>query len=162
MKKGSLRLDYKYKNTSRINNLRFKALNTKPSVCVERARYFTESYKNTDGMDPLLRKALALKNLLNKMTIYIEDDQLIIGNNSSKTRASVIAPEYSSKWIAKEIHDSIKAPDKRLQDKHEISEMVKNMLDEEIIPYWIGKTVEDRVILVNNVSSLLGSPHLNN
>ena len=146
MKTGSFQLDYKYKNTRRINILRLKALDAKPSVCIERAKYFTESYKKTEGMNPLYRKALALKKLLEKMTIYIKEDELIIGNNSSKPRASVVAPEYSSKWIAKEIHDPVKAPDKRLQDRHEVSETVKDILDKEIIPYWIGKTVEDRVI----------------
>ena len=142
----SNQLSYDYENTSRVNKLRLKALDTKASVCIERARYFTESYKKTEGKDPLYRRAFALKNLLENMTIYINDGELIIGNNSSCPRASVVAPEYSSNWISKEINDPVKAPDVRLQDRHIVSASVRSELVNEIIPYWLGKTVEDRVL----------------
>jgi len=146
MSKGTLQLDYDYVNTPRVRELRLKALEAKPSVCLERARNFTKSYKESEGMDPLMRKALALENHLKKMTIYINNGELIVGNNSSRPRASVVAPEYSSNWINREIKDEVKAPDKRPQDRHEISESEKDTLLKEVIQYWLGKTVEDRVL----------------
>ena len=48
----------------------------------ERAIYWTESYQQTEGEPETIRRAKALKNLLEKMTIYIEDDELIVGNVS--------------------------------------------------------------------------------
>ena len=142
----SYQLEYKNENTERIKKLSSKTINTRVTLCIERARYFTESYKETEGRDPLLRKALALKNLLEKMTIYINNDELIIGNNSSKARASVVAPEYSSNWLEKEINDTVKAPDIRKQDTHIIDSQVKQELIKDIFPYWSGRTVENRVI----------------
>ena len=146
MEVGNYQLNYQYKNTERVNTLRSNAINTKASICIERARYFTKSYKKTEGMNPHYRKAFALKRLLEKMTIYINEGELIIGNNSLRPRASVVAPEYSSRWLIKEINDPEKAPDIRKQDTHIVSDEVKDELLEEIIPYWLGKTVEDRVI----------------
>ena len=138
-------LIYDYQNTDRVDSLRKRALDTKPFVCIERARYYTESYRESEGKDPLIRRALALKNLLEKMTIYIDEGELIIGNNSSGPRGSVVAPEYSSNWLKKELHDPVKAPDRRNQDRHIVSDEVKKMLKGEILPYWAGRTVEDRV-----------------
>jgi pyruvate formate-lyase/glycerol dehydratase family glycyl radical enzyme len=146
MEVGNYQLNYQYKNTERVNALRLNALNARASICIERARYFTESYKKTEGMNPHFRKAFALKLLLEKMTIYINEGELIIGNNSLGPRASVVAPEYSSRWLIKEINDPKKAPDIRKQDTHILNGEIKKELLEEIIPYWLGKTVEDRVI----------------
>jgi pyruvate formate-lyase/glycerol dehydratase family glycyl radical enzyme len=146
MKVDNYQLNYQYKNTERVNILRVKAINSKASICIERARYFTESYKKTEGMNPHYRKAFALKRLLEKMTIYINEGELIIGNNSISPRASVVAPEYCSRWLSREINDPEKAPDIRKQDTHMVSTEVKNELLKDILPYWLGKTVEDRVI----------------
>jgi formate C-acetyltransferase len=136
---------YKFPNTNRIESLRKKVLTTTPFVCIERALYVTESYKNSEGKDPLIRRALALQHLLQNMTIYINDGELIVGNNASEPRGSVVAPEYSANWLNREILDPQKAPDKRSQDRHTVTDEVKKLLTEKILPYWLGKTVEDRV-----------------
>ncbi len=142
----SYQLEYNFQNTKRVDSLRKKVLATKPFVCIERARYVTESYRESEGEHPLTRKVLALKHLLENMTIYINDDELIVGNNSSGPRGSVVAPEYSANWLQRELTDPEKAPDKRKQDRHILSDRVKTELLKEILPYWSGNTVEDRVV----------------
>ena len=132
--------------TSRIAKLRERALNVQPTVCVERARLYTESYKNTEGQPAIVRRAKALRHVLNNMTIYIQDGELLVGNNSSTSRASVIAPEVHTRWLSVELDDVMKAPDKRNSDRHILTDEVKKELKEKIIPYWLGKTVEDRVV----------------
>ncbi|MGQ9569537.1 MAG: glycyl radical protein [Thermodesulfovibrionales bacterium] len=139
-------LQYEFKGTNRIKALREKFLSTKAFICPERARLVTESYIRTEGKDPVIRKALALKHILQNMTIYIGDGELIVGNNSSGPRGSIIAPEYSANWLKRELFDSVKAPDIRKQDRHIVSDDVKEYLSKDILPYWIGKTVEDRVV----------------
>lgn len=146
MSVGTYQLNYKFENTNRINALRQKTLDTRASICIERAEYFTEAYKKSEGKDPHIRRALALKKLLENMTIYICNGELIVGNNSSKPRASVVAPEYGANWLAREINDPDKAPDIRKQDTHVVSTEVRKKLVNEILPYWFGRTVEDRVI----------------
>ena len=52
---------------------------TLPHVDVERAKYFTESMRETEGELLTLRWAKALKNIAEKMTVYITPNQLIAG-----------------------------------------------------------------------------------
>ncbi len=139
-------LKYTFHNTKRVDRLRERVLVTEAFVCIERARYITEAYRDSEGKDPSIRKALALKHLLENMTIYINDDELIVGNNSSGPRGSVVAPEYSANWLNRELTDPKKAPDKRKQDRHILSDKVKKELMEDILPFWLGRTVEDRVV----------------
>ena len=44
------------------------------------------------------------------MSIYLEDEQLIIGNQSSGIRRAPLFPEYSWDWIFKEIDEFEKRP----------------------------------------------------
>mgnify|MGYP002260495825 CR=1 FL=1 len=59
----------------------FEAIRTSgpPRVALERAVYFTESFKTTEGQPLVLRWAKALKNIAEKMSVAIFDDELIVG-----------------------------------------------------------------------------------
>src|SRR5512142_948645 len=50
-----------------------------PRVALERAIYFTESFKATEGQPLVLRWAKALKNIAEKISVGIFDDELIVG-----------------------------------------------------------------------------------
>ncbi|MBW2144356.1 MAG: hypothetical protein JRG75_08165, partial [Deltaproteobacteria bacterium] len=54
-------------------------IRTYSRICPERARYFTEGYREADGQPEVLRTARAVENVLDNMTIYIEDGELIVG-----------------------------------------------------------------------------------
>ena len=51
----------------------------RPKIDVERAKYFTESMKQTEGQHLTLRWAKALKHIAENMTVYIDDHQLLVG-----------------------------------------------------------------------------------
>ncbi len=53
-------------------------------LCIEKSRLMTESFRKTDGEPMILRRARALAHMLDNITIFIEDDQLIAGNAASK------------------------------------------------------------------------------
>jgi pyruvate formate-lyase/glycerol dehydratase family glycyl radical enzyme len=53
-------------------------------LCIEKSRLMTESFRKTDGEPMILRRAGALAHILDNITIFIEDDQLIAGNAASK------------------------------------------------------------------------------
>ena len=126
--------------TQRIKRLRSNLLDIQPEVCVERARYYTESMKETEAQPMILRRAKALANTLQHMTIYVQDGQLIVGNQASKPKAAPIFPEYAVDWIDKELDDF----DKRPSDRFTISEGTKREL-KDTFHYWEGKTNIDRV-----------------
>lgn len=125
----------------RIHRLQQRMEKRTASICSERAVLITESFRKTEGEDYVLRKAKAFKHILENMTIYIEKDSLIFGNQASQNFAAPIFPEFSIKWVIKELDEF----DKRTGDVFQISEKVKANL-REIAPYWEGHTHEDEVL----------------
>ena len=53
-------------------------------ICVEKPVLIIESYRQTEGEPMVVRNAKALAHYLDNRTIFIEDDELIVGNISSK------------------------------------------------------------------------------
>ena len=132
--------EYGGKGYPRVQRVRQNLLDTVPSICPERALLITESYQKTKGQPYVLRKARALENILANMSIYIEEDQLIVGNQASQTRAAPIFPEYSINWVIEEL-DTF---DRRSGDVFAISEDTKTKL-RTIQPFWQGKTHQEEV-----------------
>lgn len=111
----------------------------KPPVCTERARHYTEAYRQHLDKPIAVRRALALAHHLAERTIWIKHDELIIGNQASELRAAPIFPEYTVSWIEKEIDDLADRPGAGFA----VSEENKRVLHE-ICPWWRGQTVQDR------------------
>ena len=74
---------------------REKVLNSKPYIDSERAILATESYKETKNHPVVMKRVLMLKNILENMTIYIEGESFLVGNQASSNRNSPIFPEYT-------------------------------------------------------------------
>lgn len=91
----------KFDNT-RIRQLR-KAMLVQPSVCVERAKLITESYRQTEGEPAPIRRGKAFAHLLRHMTVRIYPQELIVGRPTSKVRGGSISPELQCDWILKEL-----------------------------------------------------------
>ena len=91
----------KFDNT-RIRQLR-KAMLVQPSVCVERAKLITESYRQTQGEPAPIRRGKAFAHLLRHMTVRIYPQELIVGRPTSKVRGGSISPELQCDWILKEL-----------------------------------------------------------
>lgn len=113
-------------------------LNTAPAICAERAVLITEAYKETEGQPMAIRRAKALEKILSGMSIFIQDDELIVGNQCSMPRSAPIFPEFSCKWV----EDELDRLEKRTADVFLISEDVKAKL-RDAFTYWDGKTVNE-------------------
>jgi len=124
----------------RVQKVRQDLLDSIPAICPERALLITEAYQQSEGEPFVLRKAKALDAILSNMSIYIEDGQLIVGNQASSQRAAPIFPEYSIDWIIDELDTFAN----RSGDFFVISEETKQKL-RGIQPYWHGKTHQDEV-----------------
>lgn len=73
-----------------LEYLQEKMNNRIPVICPERAEIITESFKKTEGEPVVIRRAKALDEILSKMSIYIEEGMLIIGNQASSNFAAPI------------------------------------------------------------------------
>ena len=125
--------------SDRISRLRQNILSIRPEVCVERAVLTTKAYREHEQEQVVLKRAYMVKEILENMTIYIEDDTLIVGNQAKKNRSAPIFPEYAMDWIIRELDDF----EKRDGDAFYISEENKQIL-REIYPYWKGRTLQDK------------------
>ncbi len=116
-----------------------RMLSTKASLCLERARIYTRVYRENEALPIVRRRGLALRKTLEEMVIFIEPDETIVGNHSSRPKAAPIFPEYSVGWLASEI-DTI---DKRPAEAYLGTPQEKAEL-KEICQFWRGKTLQER------------------
>ncbi|MBI5649327.1 MAG: formate C-acetyltransferase [Chloroflexi bacterium] len=121
---------------TRIQKLRARLFVDKYPVCVEKIRLLTEAYKQTEGEPMILRRAQALANVLAKITIFIEDDELIVGNAASQPMAVEFDCDYGI-WSQDEI-DALKQDGFTTSQEDEIELKTIN-------EYWKGKTLVGRM-----------------
>jgi pyruvate formate-lyase/glycerol dehydratase family glycyl radical enzyme len=107
-------------------------------ICMERAKFYTESYKSSVGEHPSVRAAKALRHTLENMTIHIYPEEILVGNRS----AHFIAPP-----IAAERGDMNFVLDKTLPLLKEFGYIIspedERVLKEEVVPYWKNRSVRD-------------------
>lgn len=125
--------------TPRMEDFREELLNVKPHVCVERAVITTQTYKENQDQPLAIKRALMLKNVLEQMTIFIEPQTMIAGNQASTNRSAPIFPEYAMKWVIDELDEF----EHRDGDVFYISEENKQKL-RDIAPFWEHNTLLDR------------------
>jgi formate C-acetyltransferase len=125
--------------TERISLLREKVISTRPSICTERARFYTEAYREHEDQPVIIKRAFALEKTLKGMTIFMDEGELIVGNQSSQHRAAPIFPEYAVDWLPREMNEL----DKRPGDAFFINEDHKKELVE-IAAWWKGKVLYDK------------------
>lgn len=124
----------------RILRLRENLFAVKPVICYERAKYFTETMKETQGQPISLRRAQGFTNVMEKMSIYVQDHELIVGNIACAPKASPVYPEYSIDWIVKEFNGDPYHFYERPGDKFYYTEEAKRELLD-TIEYWKGKSL---------------------
>ncbi|WP_417574070.1 formate C-acetyltransferase/glycerol dehydratase family glycyl radical enzyme [Parolsenella catena] len=125
--------------TPRMQAMKDEIFSTPRVVSLERARLYTESWRQTEGEPVVVRRALAVANVLAKHEIVIGNADLIVGNRSATPRAGVVSPEMSPYWIADELDEFPTRP----QDRFQISEADKTEYREKLLPYWSGRSLND-------------------
>ncbi len=129
------------KASSRIETLKSRLLNAVPEMCIQRAVLATEAYKEYEAKTVIVKRALTLKKILENLPIFIEDDALLVGSFASKPRSAEVFPEMSVHWIEREL-DSFET---REYNRLKVSDDIKEILLNEIYPYWRGKSVCDHL-----------------
>ena len=89
--------------TPRMEHFRNEVLDTEATIGAERALLATEAYKANEAQVPYIKRARMLENVLDHMSIYIEDDTLIVGNQAEANRCAPVFPEYTMEFIINEL-----------------------------------------------------------
>lgn len=104
---------------------------------LERARYVTESYKETENEPMPIRRAKALAKVLEKMTVYIRRGEMVVGNYAVDSNSVPFYPELSWKWVKRETSEG------QIYE-HMIDAEGRRELDE-ICAYWGNNSVHHKL-----------------
>ncbi len=121
-------------------------------ISIDRARLLTESYRSTEGEAAVIRRAKAHFHVLKNIPIYVPEGQLLMGYPSSKKNGAEIEPEFHCAWLENTVE--IDGVEMREIDSFPVRKFIefymdpedKRMLEEDIIPYWKGRTLHDATI----------------
>ncbi|MBN1946711.1 MAG: hypothetical protein JW797_13635 [Bradymonadales bacterium] len=125
-------------------NARYKELilGAPYAICIERARYVTQSYRRTEGRHPALRAALAFAHCCRNVTVAILDEERIAGNRTSKLVGCLLPVERGEINLVMELE--LDALTRRERQPYHIDPEDRRELLTEILPYWKGKTLRHR------------------
>ncbi len=129
-------------STERTKRLREKSVNTQPKLSTERSLLMTETYKAHSGevSIPVLR-ALSFKNYLEKRTLYIGEDELIVGEKGNEPQTAPTFPE-----LCCHTPEDLEVMDKRKYISFKVSHESKKEHEEIIIPYWHNKSMRHKIL----------------
>jgi len=124
----------------RVKRLRHLSFETAPSFSAERAVLVTEFYRENAGRYsvPVLR-ALNFKNLCAKKTIYIGEDELVVGERGPAPKAVSTFPELTCHSVEDLEVLNTRSMQRYLVDPKDV-ELYRNV----VIPYWQGRSMRDR------------------
>ncbi len=142
-------------STDRIRRLSHKSYTTPQSICLHRARAYTEVFAETEGEPIELRRAKGFKRALETVPVLIEEDELVVGNRACRIRSVPVIPECHGAWLQWDLE---KLPT-REQDSFEVPpEQMKEA--KELLAFWKGKTIFDEwaaTVPGNMADKLLGT-----
>lgn len=113
----------------------------KPRIDIERALYFTQSMEKTEGQPLVLRWAKALKHIAENMTVYVQEDQLLLGRAGLDGRYGILYPELDGDFLDIAVRDL----PTRKQSPATITPEDAKVVVEQIAPFWKGKTFHEKL-----------------
>ena len=108
-------------------------------IDIERALYFTQSMQETEGQPLVLRWAKALMHIAQNITVYVQDDQLLLGRAGCDGRYGILYPELDGDFYEGVLADFATRENPPIRiDKENIPVLLG-----EIGSYWKGKTYHE-------------------
>ncbi len=130
----------------RIKRLRRQSMDTPATLSIERALIETNFYKKNYGTLPIaVLRAKNFYEICKKKTIYIGQDELIVGERGPKPKAVPTFPELTCHSV-----EDLETLNARELQSYRISKEDIETYEKVVIPYWKGKTQRERIF--NHVS----------
>ncbi len=138
---GEINTDNAFGMNDRIKRLRKESYEAIPTLSIERALIETEFYKKNEGKYPVpIMRALNFLEICKKKTIYIGKDELIVGERGPKPKAVPTFPELTCHSV-----EDLHVLNTRELQPYKISDEDIATYEREVIPYWEGRTVRERI-----------------
>ncbi|MCT4644012.1 MAG: pyruvate formate lyase family protein, partial [Carboxylicivirga sp.] len=125
----------------RVQRLRKLSFDAEPSISIERALHQTAFYKEHYGKHsiPVLR-ALTFLDHCQKKTLYMGDDEIIVGERGPKPKAVPTFPELTCHSV-----EDFHVLNTRDQQRYTTTQEDIDTYEREVIPYWQGRTQRERI-----------------
>jgi len=128
----------------RTSKLKDNLLASPYELCIERAKLYTEIYQECKDDPEILIRAKALAHTLKNKTIFIREEELLVGNETSKNLGDKIVLDlYSYRDFTKK--REIKLLRNRKVQPFQIRDEEVEELDK-LIPFWKRKALYDNII----------------
>ncbi|MDA8133159.1 MAG: formate C-acetyltransferase/glycerol dehydratase family glycyl radical enzyme, partial [Desulfobacteraceae bacterium] len=126
----------------RIDSLRSKTRAKEVSLSHERAELVTDFYETHTAMgEPIpVQRALCLKHILENKKIYIEDNELIVGERGPAPKAVPTYPEICLHSL-----EDLEILNSRPKVAYKVSGETRQIYEKKIIPFWKGRTVREKI-----------------
>jgi formate C-acetyltransferase len=124
----------------RVAKLRQNSLSAVPTLSPERALLVTEAYRNM-GLEPVpIQRALAFKHIMENKTIWIGAGELIVGERGPAPKCTPTCPELCCHSL-----EDLNILNGRPKTPFVVDEHTQAKYRDEIIPFWQGRTIRERV-----------------
>ena len=126
----------------RITKLREKSLQAVPSLSPERALILTEVYRSPGfaNLSAPRQRSAALKAFLSRKSLYLEEDELIVGERGPAPKATPTYPEINIHSL-----EDLKILDSRPKIPFRVSPETFQIFQEVLIPFWKGRSQRERL-----------------
>ena len=125
----------------RIQRLRKLSFDAEPSLSIERALHQTAYYKANNGKHSIpVMRALTFLDHCKKKTLYLADDELIVGERGPSPKSVPTFPELTCHSV-----EDFHVLNTRDQQRYTISQSDIDIYAKEVIPYWNGRTQRERI-----------------
>src|SRR5512136_1574769 len=125
----------------RVALLRQQSLDAVPNISIERAGLITEAYaRNTALMSAPMRRALAFQHLMEHKAIYLGPGELIVGEKGPSPKATPTYPELCCHSL-----QDLDILNSREKIPFSVSPETRALYRDEIIPFWQGQTMRERI-----------------
>jgi len=127
--------------TPRITRLREASVNAKPTVSAERASLLTDFYLANDGKHSIpVMRALSFQYLCEHKTIFLGEDELIVGERGPFPKAVPTYPELTCHSL-----DDLRILNSRPKTSYAVSDECLRVYEQKVIPYWRGRSLRDKL-----------------
>ena len=128
--------------SERVQTLREQSVSTRPYITTERAELITDFYRSSaaENVSSPVARARAFRYILEHKTLYIGENELIVGERGPAPKATPTYPELCCHTL-----EDLDVLHTREKTPFFVSEDVKKVYKEKIIPFWKGKTMRERV-----------------
>jgi len=153
--------------------MRERMITNRPAELLpERALIVTEAYERFAGEPLVMKRAYALRKILEEMTLFIDDEELFAGHCSPRPRSPIVCPELGANWILADLDKFAARPADAVGVTEENKQILRECLGKwretsldgivtKLIPEDAKQAIRDAMITVGGQGTAQGNIAIN-